>query len=215
MRGGDLKQWLIDCNLNAMDACAYVDIGALWGAVTPGSGESITQAVRYTRNLTVIDPGKHLWPAVQAKLQAAGVAECQYHPIDVLDYDGPPFDVAHCWGVIYHFLQPEKLWAKLGGMITSRLLIHSVIAPDELLNHGRVEYQQASQLLRQDIHECWTHYLGTTWCTPDSPQRSHDDYSAMHQIYSSRQLRQEAVEAGWKAVLQATWDCHTALLLER
>ena len=192
-----MRHWLAQQALDGMNGCRYVDVGALWGL----EGETITTASRYTDDLTIIDLSDRLWPPMQERLQHAGVA-CNYLPLDVLFYEGEPFDVVFCSGVIYHFPDPELLWAKLWEITKQRLVVHTVVVPRCILDHGRVSFIDLTPEMRLKIESMWT---PGKWVPPDSGTGLKYPYAAMQQIYAAGQLRAEAIKHGWRILFECNW----------
>jgi hypothetical protein len=213
---GNVKKWLAEQNLIGTYGKRYVDVGALWRDGTLGFGETISVAAKYTRQLTIIDPVIDWWPPVRDKLLGMGIS-CEYHPMDVLKYAGPPFDVCQCTGVIYHFPDPDLLWAKLTEIVRERLVIHTIAVPHWILDRGRMRLTDCTPEMRHAVEEFWNARLGTEWVKPESEMGQQCKYAAMHQVYSYRRLLREATDYGWQVVFDLAWGngLNVALLLER
>lgn len=218
LRLGEVKQWLAVRNLVGMEDCRYVDIGALWSFREPGAGETISVASNFTRDLHIIDITSELWPAVQQRLESRGIT-CEFHPGNVLDYEGEPFDAAACMGVIYHFRDPEHLWNKLDTIVTRRLLIQSICVPPEMLPEGRLRMPLAEieGRLRGAIATHWDRQCNRGWIRPQSEEAQNAPYAAMQHVYTHKALIRDARQHGWLVREDIVWHegLEVALLLEK
>lgn len=215
MRGTDVKLWLAQQNLKGTVGKRYADVGALWFDGRPGFGETISIAAKYTSDLTIIDPAVGWWPPVRDKLAALHI-DCQYLPIDVLSYDGPPFDLCQCAGLLYHMPNSDLLWRKLTNITRERLVIHTVAVPEWIMADGRQSLIDCDADLRMKIEHFWNRHLSPRWIRPEQADEM-PKYAPIYTAYSARQFRQEAKDYGWSILMDVAWQdgLNVALLLER
>lgn len=113
---------------------SFADVGPLWQTVH----EKVSLAHKFGADfVTAIDqwPEIHpLWAQFKARMHKLKVPNCQCLSMNVMDYNGPPFDVVYCSGVIYHAADPVSLLKKLKSITKEKLILTSTVTKKVLTN---------------------------------------------------------------------------------
>lgn len=151
-----------------VDGKTFVDVGPLWES----QNEKLSVASRHgATSVTAIDqfPEEHdLWVSFRQRMNLLGIP-CQCFACDVCHYQGPPFDVVYCAGVLYHHPSPITLLKKLSSICNNHMILSTVVTENRILNaEGFVEMIPGSCVFLPAVppedlrvlHKDWETFLG-------------------------------------------------------
>jgi len=138
----------------------FVDVGPLWGLVN----EKVSVANYYgAKAVTAIDQWPTtdgLWEAFHKRMQSLKV-NYNWFPINVFNWQGPPFDVTYCVGVLYHHPDPPVLLQKLYSMTNEYLILGSTVTRQKFRNThgGSVSLSTINESEREMLLDEWISFL--------------------------------------------------------
>jgi len=136
---------------------SFVDIGPCFTVIH----EKLSiAAAAGASSLTAIDitPEDHPnWDGLRDRLQGI---DCAEHSMDLLDYDGDPFDVVYCSGVAYHQPDPFVFFSKLFEITDRHLILKSLITP---LQVGNFNLPNGACIFMPSLNEEDRETFGKDW----------------------------------------------------
>lgn len=112
----------------------FADIGPLWETVN----ERVSVAHRAgAKTVSAIDKfsfEEPHWAAFHDRMKQCGIVNYESLSLNILEYDGPAFDVVHCGGVLYHAADPIHLIKKIRSITKERLIMTSTVTPENIQN---------------------------------------------------------------------------------
>jgi hypothetical protein len=165
----NLNEFIEKSILEKVKNKSFVDVGAIWTVFN----EKVSVAHKGgASSLTVIDKfdfSEIYWENFHKRMKSFNIENCSCISCNVLDYDGPKFDVVYCGGVLYHAPDPLLIIKKLRSITKERLVITSTVTPKVLTNEhgtfslpdgGIVFVPALSKQNKMILSKHWNQFLG-------------------------------------------------------